>query len=124
MVLMRATSRRALRISLGVSRRSVADWKRKWNKFLTVSLSVSARCSSLMARNSAGFIAYSLLSSDRRPPRHETTAERHLVGHAGQGVAGRRFRQAADLEEDHARLDDGRPVLRLALALAHARFGG
>ena len=38
MVLMRATSRLALRISLGVSRRSVADWKRRWNRFLIIFL--------------------------------------------------------------------------------------
>src|SRR5579859_495054 len=121
---MRATSLRALRISLGVSNRSVADWKRKWNRFLTVSLSVRARCSSLMARNSAGFMLVLLaLASDGRPARHEPAAKRHLVGDAGQGVAGRRLRQAADFIEDHARLDDRRPELRLALALAHARLG-
>src|SRR5207244_3928278 len=57
-VLMRAISCLALRISLGVSRRSVADWKRRWNRFLMTSLSASASCSSLMPRYSAGFTGF------------------------------------------------------------------
>src|SRR6516165_9261055 len=118
---MRATSLRALRISLGVSSRSVADWKRRWNRFLIVSLSVRSSCSSLIARYSAGFMLPP--STDARPPRHQPAAKRHLVGYPGQGVARRRFGQAGDLEQDHARLDHRRPIFRLALALAHARLG-
>src|SRR5207244_5741357 len=60
---------------------------------------------------------------DVRAAVDEAAAERHLVRHAGQAVAGRRLGDARDLEQDHARLDDGRPVFRLALALAHARLG-
>src|SRR5947209_13509752 len=116
--MMRATSRRALRISLGVSRRSVADWKRRWKRFLIVSLSVSSNCSSLMARYSAGFMMLSSTNgplANARAPRDESAPERHLVGDPGQGIAGRRLRQTADLVEDHPRPDDRRPVLRLAL---------
>src|SRR5207247_101153 len=63
-------------------------------------------------------------TSHTRPAVDEAAAKRHLVCHTGQAVAGGRLRQAGDLEQDHARLDDGGPVLRLALALAHARLGG
>ena len=41
-VLSRAMSRLALRISVGVSSRSVADWKRRWNRCFSVSFRVSA----------------------------------------------------------------------------------
>src|SRR5262249_46333731 len=56
MVFIRATSFLALRISLGASRRSAADWHRNWNRCLIVSFRVSDSCSSLIARNSAGFM--------------------------------------------------------------------
>ena len=46
---MRATSRFALRISLGVSSRSVADWKRRWNRFFSCSFSESWSCSRVRA---------------------------------------------------------------------------
>src|SRR5436305_1413496 len=62
--------------------------------------------------------------SHARPPGHETAAERHLVRHPRQAIARLRLGQPGDLEQDHARLDDRGPVLRLALALAHARLGG
>src|SRR5437879_1682998 len=56
MVLIRATSRLALLISLGVSRRSVADWKRRWNRCLISSVRAKLSCSSLIPRYSTGFI--------------------------------------------------------------------
>src|SRR5436189_223238 len=135
MVMIRATSFLALMISLGVSRRSVADWNRRWNRFFTTSLRVRSSCSSLIPRRSEFFIAAILMFSEPpgwfrgghtpplaggsnvRPARHEPAAERHLVRHAGQGVAGGRLGDAGQLEQDHARLDDGGPELRLALAL-------
>src|SRR5438552_8588021 len=120
----RAMSCLALRISLGVSSRSVADWKRSWNRCLIVSLSVSRRCSSLISRNWAGFIVASLSrgASDPGLPRDEAALEGHLVGDTGQAVAGGSFGQSADLEQDHAGTNHGGPVFRLALALAHAGF--
>src|SRR6266849_3346779 len=120
--MMRATSRLALLISLGVSSRSVADWKRRWNKCLTVSLSVKSSCSSLISRYSDGFISRS--SSLHRQPGDQPALERHLVGDSRQAVSGGRFGQAGNFEQDHAGLDDGGPVFRFTLALAHARFGG
>src|SRR5262249_17807402 len=109
-------------IWLGVSSRSVADCTRRWKRFFTVSLSVSASWSSPMPRSSADFMV-PYLRSNARPAVDEPAAERHLVGHAGQAVAGRRLGQAAHLVQDHARLDNRGPVFRLALALAHARLG-
>src|SRR5215472_13385264 len=114
---MRAMSFFTFLISLGVSNRSVADCTRRWNSCLTASLSVNSSCSSGIPRYSAAFMVV-LTPLDARQPRHEPALERHLVGDAGQGVARRRLGQPADLEEDHARLDDRRPVLRFALALA------
>src|SRR5262249_11547199 len=122
-VLMRAMSRRVLRISPGVSSRSVADWKRRWNRFFSNSARVRPSCSSLIPRYSLSLARRGIFPSPLvRLPRHEAALERHLVGDAGQALAGRRLGQAADLEEDRARLDHRRPELRLALALAHARL--
>src|SRR5438128_605027 len=101
-------SRFAFLISLGVSSRSVADWKRNWNRCLIVSLSVRSTCSSLISRISRAFMGTSLSRKrplDAGPPGDETTAERHLVRHAGQHVAGRRLGQAAHLEQHLARPD-------------------
>src|SRR5947209_7751185 len=117
---MRAISRLALRISLGVSRRSVADWKRRWKRCLSSSFNVSPSCSSPMPRYSSGFMVRLLHAG---PPGHEAAAEGHLVSHAGQALARRRLGQAANLEQDHAGLDDRGPVFGLAFALAHARLG-
>src|SRR5579875_2812314 len=129
MVLMRAMSRLALRISLGVSKRSVADWKRRWNKFRIVSLSVRTRCSSLMARNSAGFMVplpYGISPlglAHRRPPRYKAAAERHLVGHTSQDITRRCFWQTTDFKENHTWLDHSSPVFGFALAFTHACLG-
>src|SRR5712691_7690253 len=81
-------------------------------------------CSSLISRIWAGFISSSVWggASDPELPGDETALEGHLVGDPGEAVAGGRFGQSADLEQDRARPDDGGPVFRLALALAHARF--
>src|ERR1700730_15858701 len=102
MVLIRDTSRLALIISLGVSRRSVADWKRRWNRFLTTSLSDSSSCSSFMPRYSDVFMAHRSwgmpaegratpradASADTPlnvgPARHEPAPKRHLVGDTRQ----------------------------------------
>src|SRR5205823_9575176 len=99
---MRATSRLALLISLGVSSRSVADWKRKWNKCLIVSLSVSSSCSSLISRYSDDFIT----GSPHRQAGHQPALERHLVGDPCQDVAGGGLGQAGNFIQDHARLHD------------------
>src|SRR5439155_23895096 len=68
------------------------------------------------------FMTPSPSCSNTRPPGHQAATKRHLVRHPGQGVAGGGFGQAADLVQDHARLDHGGPVLGLALALAHTRL--
>src|SRR5437868_2215598 len=118
MVLSRAISRRAFRIMLGVSSRSVADWKRRSNKVFWVSRRAAARSSFDMFRISAAFIALSPLLG--RLPANEPAAERHLVRHLGQRVAGGGLGQARQLEQDLARADHRRPELRLALSLTHA----
>ena len=48
MVRIRAISVFALRISDGVSSRSVADWNRSWNRCFSVSFRASVSCSSLI----------------------------------------------------------------------------
>src|SRR5260370_38069092 len=91
------------------------------------SFSASSSCSSLICRYSDGFMTLdpfvpaclAVLSPADKP-----ALERHLVRHARQAGAGGALPQAGDLEQDCARLDDGGPVLRLALALAHARLPG
>src|SRR5262245_15926281 len=96
MVRMRASSRLALRISLGVSRRSVADWKRRWKMFLTTSLRLSSSCSSLMPRYSAGFIVASpVRRSAAASPAGSGTASCRPPGPTRRGPpppAGRRSR--------------------------------
>src|SRR5262245_23625923 len=54
-------SRRALRISPGVSSRSVADWNRSWNRCFSMSRRVRASCSSLIPRYSAAFGALAMV---------------------------------------------------------------
>src|SRR5439155_19162406 len=129
--------------SLGVSSRSVADWTRRWKRFLISSFSDSPNCSSLMPRYSSVFIApvlvgqvFNLPLTSRqvrnlpygnlhtRPAGYQPAAKGHLVSYPGQSIARGGFRQAADFKENHARLDHRRPVFRLAFALAHARFRG
>src|SRR5262249_36389123 len=60
MVMIRATSRLAFLVSVGRSSRSVADWKRRWKRFLTTSLSDRLSWSSLISRYSEDFIGPSL----------------------------------------------------------------
>src|SRR5262245_16156259 len=69
---------------------------------------------------------YTVLSTqylNARPAGDEPAAERQFVGDASEDIARCGLGQTGDLKGDHARLDDGGPVFRLALALAHARLG-
>src|SRR3954452_22654163 len=61
-------------------------------------------------------------TSDRGPAGDEPAGHRHLVGHAGERLAGDFLAQAADLVKYRARLDHGRPVFNFTLAFAHAGF--
>src|SRR5262249_38698748 len=61
-------------------------------------------------------------SLDCRPATDEPAGDWHLMSHSGQGLAGLFLAQAADLIEDRARLDHGRPVFDFTLALAHPGF--
>src|SRR5579883_297205 len=145
-------SRFALRISDGVSSRSVADWKRSWNRCFSMSLRVTVSCSSLIPRNSfirlgIGVIVdcglwiveseaeirlfsfRNLQSAIRNllnvgPPRHEAALKRHLVRHTSKTVLGGAFRQTANLKQNLPGTDNRGPVLRFALTLTHPRFGG
>src|SRR5258707_12961382 len=115
---MRATSRLARLISLGVSRRSVADCTFRWNRFLIVSLSVRSSCSSLIARYSAGLVAFiahppGFTSPDARTTRHKPALEPHLVRHPRQRLSGRGLRQPTELKQDHAPLPHRPPLLPL-----------
>src|SRR5205085_449428 len=113
-------SRRAFRIMLGVSSRSVADWKRRSNRVFWVSRRAAARSWSDIWRISAAFIVAS--PSMGRLAADEPALHRHLVSHLGERLAGGRLGQPAEFEEDLAWPDDRGPELRLALALSHARF--
>src|SRR5437868_5653513 len=75
-----------------------------------------------MRLDSALSTQHSALRLNVGPAVYEPALERHLVRHPGQAVLGGGLRQPADLEEDLPGTDDRGPVLRLALALAHAGF--
>src|SRR5262245_13671341 len=122
-VLMRAISRRAFRIWLGVSSRSVADWNRRSKRFFCTPLSVFASSSGDIFRYSAVSFLLMVAPSLRARAADEPALKRHLVGDAGERVAGGRLGQAGDFEQDHAGLDDRGPIFRLALAFAHSRLG-
>src|SRR5207245_9048909 len=101
-------SRLALRSSLGVSSRSVADWNRSWNRCFSMSRRVRLSWSSLIPRYSAAFAAFmfpplNVNGYSGRLSLHEAVLERHLLRHAGQAVLGRGLGQAADLGQGHAR---------------------
>src|SRR3954465_12934926 len=72
-----------------------------------------------LLRNSLGFMS---LSSEH--PLYDDRAERQLGGGEGEGLLGEGGRDAVHLENDLARLDLAHEVLRIALAVAHANFGG
>src|SRR5436190_2674070 len=77
------------------------------------------RSAGSLLRNSLGFIG---LSSEH--PLHDDGAERQLGRGELEGLLGKLVRHAVHLEDDLAGLDLAHEVLRVALAVAHAHFGG
>src|SRR5258706_14240865 len=72
-----------------------------------------------LLRNSLGFMD---LSSEH--PLHDDAAEGQLGGGERERLLGEVVRDAVHLEDDLAGLDLAHEVLRVALAVAHAHFGG
>src|SRR2546430_168226 len=99
-------SRRAFRIMLGVSSRSVADWKRRSNRVFWVSRRAAARSWSDIWRISEAFIVPS--PSLARLAAHEPALERHLVGDLGECVAGGGLGQPGQFEQNLTRPDHRR----------------
>src|SRR6187200_1168126 len=119
-VLIRATSRRLRRSSLGASSRSVCCLMRRRNKFSFASLSVSPSCSSLMSRSSTA-LAISI-SRDQRSrlyvltlSLHHAYADRHLVSQPRVAHLCCRLGHATQFIQDCAWTNHGRPKLRFTL---------
>src|SRR5215469_10562749 len=119
---MRAMSLRVLVNWLGSSSFSVTAWLRRSNRCFCCSASSCSRWLVSFSRISLIFMTTPTALSDRVTAMHEPGLDRHLMGDAGQGLLGRRLIDASDFEHDPAGLDDGAPVFRLALSLAHAGF--
>src|SRR5438445_9875326 len=101
----------------------VASWKRRLNN---VSFDSAMRCtSSSSPRSRSGALFFAIASDLRLDPGagHELRLDRQLLDGALHRGAGQFLGDAAELEHDAARLHDGDPVLRVALARAHARLG-
>src|SRR5918994_4312254 len=54
---------------------------------------------------------------------HDLRLHRQLLAREREGLTGERLGDSGELEHDATRLDDGHPVLRGALARAHAGLG-
>src|SRR4051812_33485673 len=117
MVGMRAISRLTPASPAEFSRAPVADWKRRLKSSCRVSLSFVSSSSSERSRRSLALVKEISL------PLHELRLDRELLAGEANGLAGERLRDAGELEHDAARLDDRDPVLRRALARAHAGLG-
>src|SRR4051812_15956091 len=115
-VKMRAISRFADRSRALFSSAPVADWKRRLKSSCRRSPSVRASSSSVMSRSVLAFKEISLSL-------HDLGLHGQLLARELQRFLGQRLRDARQLEHDAARLHDGDPVLRGALARAHARLG-
>src|SRR3954451_11566964 len=117
MVRMRAISRLTPARPAEFSRAPVADWKRRLKSSCRVSLSFVSSSSSVRSRRSLALVKEISL------PLHELGLDRELLAGEADGLAGERLGNAGELEHDPARLDDRDPLLRGALARAHAGLG-
>src|SRR6185437_3918300 len=115
---MRAISRLASLRRAVFSRAPVAAWKRRLNSSFRVSASRISSSSSLRPRRSLALKEITALVA-----LHELRLHRQLLSGQAQRLLGERLRHTGELEHDAARLDDGHPALRRALALAHAGLG-
>src|SRR5437763_5684399 len=117
MVRMRAISRLTPARPAEFSSAPVADWKRRLKSSCRVSLSLVSSSSSVRSRRSFALVKEISL------PLHELRLDRELLPGETDRLAGEGLRDAGELEHDAAGLDDGDPVLRGALARAHAGPG-
>src|SRR3954447_4715192 len=115
-VRMRAISRLASFSRAGFSSAPVADWKRRLKSSWRVSARRFSSSSSVRSRSS-------LARKEIRLPRNDLRLDRQLAPREAQRLLGKRLVDAGQLEHHAAGLDDGDPVLRRALAGAHARLG-
>src|SRR3954452_2418130 len=113
---MRAISRLAIFRRAVFSSAPVAAWNRRLNSSCRVSASRCSSSSSVRSRMSLARKEITTLAL------HELRLHRQLLRGEAQRLLGERLRHTGQLEHDAARLDDGHPALRGALALAHARL--
>src|SRR5689334_23503703 len=113
---MRAISRFARFRRALFSSAPVADWKRRLNSSCRRSANASASSSSVMSLRSLAF-------KEIRLPLYELRPQRQLRAGETQSFLRERLRHPGELEHDAARLDHRDPVLRRALARAHACLG-
>src|SRR5688500_3585007 len=113
---MRAISRFAVRSRALFSSAPVADWKRRLKSSWRVSAILRSSSSSVSSRSCLARKEISL-------PLHDLRLDGQLLAREAQRLLGERLGHAGQLEHDAARLDHGDPVLRGALARAHAGLG-
>src|SRR5436190_8573235 len=113
---MRAISRFASFSRALFSRAPVADWKRRLNSSCRRSANASASSSSVMSLRS-------LALKEVRLPLHELRLQRQLRPGQAERFLRQRLRHAGELEHHTSGLDHRDPVLRRALARAHAGLG-
>src|SRR3954452_1270408 len=113
---MRAISRFVSFSRVVFSSAPVTDWKRRLNSSSRRSRNASSNWSSLMSLRSLAFKEIGL-------PFHDLRLHGQLVAREAKRLLGKRLGHACELEHHAARLHDGYPSLRRALALAHARLG-
>src|SRR5690348_2097530 len=113
---MRAISRFASFRRALFSSAPVADWKRRLNSSCRRSCNASASSSSVMSLRSLAF-------KEIRLPLHELRLQRQLRPGQAQRFLRELLGHTGELEHHAARLDHRDPVLRRALARAHARLG-
>src|SRR5215510_5466123 len=121
----RARSRRACPIREGFLATPIASWKRRLKISSDRSRAFCVSSSSERSRHLAAFIVARLRSRlALQAPRshHELGRDAHLVGRGAERLARHVLRHTLHLVEDAARLDDGDPLLGVALALSHARL--
>src|SRR5436190_11112250 len=111
---MRAISRFTPPSRAEFSSAPVADWKRRLKSSCRDSLSFVSSSSSVRSRRSLALVKEISL------PLHELGLDRELLTRQADRLASERLRDTGELEHDAARLDDRDPVLRGALARAHA----
>src|SRR5436305_2269755 len=113
---MRAISRFVSFSRVVFSSAPVTDWKRRLNSSCRRSRKASSSWSSLKSLRSLAFKEIGL-------PFHDLRLHGQLVAREAKRLPRKRLGHAREFEHHAARLHDGDPRLRRALALAHARFG-